>query len=455
VKQTVAYLRRGIAFGRSERTVRLAALAVIVANGALVSGAVSRSPLDATWVPIGVAIGILALAAFLRPIEPAPGEKFSVAAAVTYFAAVVMPPAFAVLSACAASLVAKASQRRSPLSTAVNTAQVGGATAGAAITLDVVARDGAVAVAAAGSVYFVVTLGSVALMILASQGLGAVPGFVRREALPTAALLGIGGVAGLAWTRDPLAIVLFIPALAAIELAVRRPAAHRSATAAAEGARGGSAVDAAHELRTPLATLASDLAYVRSSLPPAEAEALASARQQARRLSELVDRLLLLGRVEGGSPSDADSDVRHATERALAPIELQERVHLVIDVAAGLVARIPADLLEVAVRDLVSNALAYTAEGTVGISARSVDGKVRIRVSDTGIGISPAELPRIFERFYRGGRAARMAPGTGLGLAIVRRIVESCGGEVEVRSEVGRGTEVTLVLPPGGRRRTS
>lgn len=450
MKVAVARLRRGIAFGRSDHVIRLAAAATILGNGVLVAIATGGSPRDVTWAPLAVGFGILALAAFLRPVEPAPGEKFSVAAAVTYLGAVVMPPSFAVTSAIGASLVAKVIQRRSPLSTAVNTAQAGGATAAASIALEL-SRDGsAIAIAIGAAAYFVVTLASVALMIVGAQGVTAAASFVKRETLPTAALLGIGGVAGLAWTRDPLAIVLFIPALAAIEAAVRRPARHRSATAAAEGTKGGTAADAAHELRTPLAALASDLAYVRSALPSEEAAALASARHQVRRLSELIDRILLLGRAEAGGPSDASADVSLATERAIAPFSLQERVDLIVDVPSGLRVAMSPDLLEAAVRDLVANAVAYTPQGQVRIGASAVDDHVAVRVSDTGIGIAPDELPRVFERFYRGRRAAAMGAGTGLGLSIVRRIVESSAGTVLIRSEVGGGTEITLLIPRGG-----
>lgn len=447
MKTTVARLRRGIAFGRSDGAVRLAAVATMAANGVLIAAAASGSSRDLTWAPIALGIGIIALAAFLRPVEPAPGEKFSVAAAVTYFGAVVMPPYFAVTTALGASIVAKAVQRRSLLSAAVNTAQAGGATAAGAVALDALRDGGAAAIAFGASAYLAVTLGSVALMIVAAQGPAAAWSFIQREAVPTAALVGIGGVAGLAWSRDPLAIVLFIPALAAIEIAVRRPARQRSATAAAEGTRRGTAVDAAHEIRTPLATLVSDLSYIRTALPQEEAEALTSARHQARRLSALVDRLLLLGRAEALGPAGRSALVAVAVGRAVAPFATQERVGLVVDVPGGLRAAVPDDLLESAVRDLVANAMAYTREGLVRVTASNTGQRVAISVSDTGIGIEPDELPHVFERFFRGRRASHMSAGTGLGLSIVRRIVESCGGEVVIRSEVDRGTEITLLLP--------
>lgn len=443
----VARLRRGIVFGRSDRAVRLAAIAVVAANGELVALAFGRAPIDPGWLPLALGIGILALAAFLRPIEPAPGEKFSVAAATAFFAATALPGAVAVATVWAAALCAKVVQRRSITSAAVNVAKVAGATAAASLVLEAVPLAGTLGLIAAGSAYFAVTLASAAVMVAAAQGLVAARAFLGREALPTSALLGVGGVAGLAWARDPLAILLFLPVLAAIELAMRSTARHSSATAAAEGARGSTAADAAHELRAPLAAVMSDLAYIQGSLPKSEADALASARHQVRRLSELVDRVLLVSRLDARLPAAAGADVAAAARRALEPLGYRQLVAVHLDVDEGLRVAVPEELLEVALRDLVSNALAYTREGTVRVTAGREGDRVAVVVSDTGIGIAPNELAHIFDRFYRGARAAAMAPGTGLGLAIVRRIIEGYGGRLTVRSEIDRGTQITLVLP--------
>lgn len=445
----VARLQRGIVFGR-ERAVRIAALGVVFANGDLIAVALARGPIDPTWAPIALGIGILALAAFLRPIEPAPGEKFSVAAAAALFSAAVMPPAFAVASIWGAALAAKIVQRRSVVNTAVNVSQAAGATAAAALVLDVAPAGTALVLALAAAAYFVVTLASVGLMVVASQGLGPARSFVAREAIPTAALLGVGAVAALAWTRDPLAVLLFVPVLAAIELAVRRPARDRSATAAAERERRDE-LEAAHELRTPLATLASDLAFIRGPLPPQEASALASARDQAQRLTDLVDRLLTLARVEGRVAHAGGADVCAAARRVVAGSELHEEVDLHLDIERGLAVAIPDDLLEVVIRDLVGNALAYTRAGSVRLEACAENGRAVITVTDTGIGMTDEELGHAFDRFYRGARAAAMSPGTGLGLAIVKRVVEGYGGSLTISSTPGRGTAVAVTLPRADR----
>jgi signal transduction histidine kinase len=97
--------------------------------------------------------------------------------------------------------------------------------------------------------------------------------------------------------------------------------------------------------------------------------------------------------------------------------------------------------------NLVENAVRYTREGSVTLRTRAADDGVWVEVSDTGIGISPEHLPRIFERFYRvdAGRS-RDEGGTGLGLAIVRHLVDAHGGRIEATSAVGRGTTVGVHL---------
>ncbi|MCS6861247.1 MAG: ATP-binding protein, partial [Abditibacteriales bacterium] len=99
--------------------------------------------------------------------------------------------------------------------------------------------------------------------------------------------------------------------------------------------------------------------------------------------------------------------------------------------------------------NLLDNALHYTpAGGAVTISAVEQNGFIEVAVEDTGIGIPPADLPRIFERFYRVDKArSRERGGSGLGLAIVKHIVEAHGGRVSVQSEVGKGTRFTFTLP--------
>ena len=101
--------------------------------------------------------------------------------------------------------------------------------------------------------------------------------------------------------------------------------------------------------------------------------------------------------------------------------------------------------------NLVHNALKFTpAGGDVTVSAALADGSVTVRVTDTGVGIAPEDLPRIFERFYKADRARAQGggrSGTGLGLAVVKHTVEAHGGTVSVKSRHGEGSTFTISLP--------
>jgi len=102
------------------------------------------------------------------------------------------------------------------------------------------------------------------------------------------------------------------------------------------------------------------------------------------------------------------------------------------------------------VTNLVANAIRYTSNGEVSIRTRldATRGQVLLQVTDSGMGIDPADLPHIFERFYRGSRASQSdIPGTGLGLAIVKEIVDLHGGTIDLESFVGKGSTFRVWLP--------
>ena len=105
------------------------------------------------------------------------------------------------------------------------------------------------------------------------------------------------------------------------------------------------------------------------------------------------------------------------------------------------------DRLEQVFSNLLDNTLKHTPRmGTVTITGRQITDSIEIKVADNGPGIAPEELPRVFERFYQAGGART---GTGLGLAIAREIVLAHGGEIEISSTLGKGTEFTVRLPTG------
>jgi heavy metal sensor kinase len=218
--------------------------------------------------------------------------------------------------------------------------------------------------------------------------------------------------------------------------------------------------DASHELRTPLAVLRAEVEVALGKpLAPGEVQALlTSVLEECDRLARLTDQLLTLARQDAGTaprekePVDVAGLAAGVVEdlRPLAEAKGQTlRLGVEPDCSGRAVRGDPAQLRQALV-NLVDNAVKYTpAGGTVEVRVAGADaGGVAVTVADTGEGIPPEHLPRVFERFYRVDKArSREMGGTGLGLAIVRGIVEGHGGRVELTSEVGRGTVCTVTLP--------
>ena len=217
-----------------------------------------------------------------------------------------------------------------------------------------------------------------------------------------------------------------------------------------------------HELRTPLTAIHG---YLETLLAGALEE-----RENARRFLEIVFRHTeRLGRLLDDLTDLSNIELGRVSLK-LAPTRLDEVAESVLAIIrpkaesgrVTLGSQLPSDLPPVSAdRDrlaqifinLVDNAVKYTPEGgRVTVSARPVaGGRVEVTVADTGIGIPPADLPRITERFYRVDRArSRELGGTGLGLAIVKHLVLAHGGEFWIESEPGRGTTVCFTLPSSG-----
>jgi len=211
-----------------------------------------------------------------------------------------------------------------------------------------------------------------------------------------------------------------------------------------------------HELRTPLTaihgfaeTLADD------DVPEAQRRRFAETISiNAQRMQRLVDDLLDLGRIESGGwvPAPAMLDVRGSLAEALAPYQptaADKRLVIRTSIAHD-ASRIYADptAFRQIVGNLVDNAVRYTTTGEIEISTRRISGGIVVGVRDTGVGIPPAHLDRIFERFYRVDPSrSRADGGTGLGLAIVKHLIEAHGGWVKAESEVGRGTLLSAMFP--------
>ena len=222
--------------------------------------------------------------------------------------------------------------------------------------------------------------------------------------------------------------------------------------------------DVSHELRTPIAALLTFnelLTQGAGDDPAARAEFLNNSRIQLERLDWLAQNLLELSKLDSGlvlldlRPDDLRAAVESAVEQA-GPAARRRGISLRLALPpAPIRLRHDPQRIGQVVTNLVGNAIKFTEpDGSVDVRVAAVpDGGARIEVADTGVGIEPVELPRIFDRFYRGSRANEArGSGSGLGLAIVRSIVDMHRGTVEVVSRLGAGTTFTVTLPADPRR---
>ena len=206
-----------------------------------------------------------------------------------------------------------------------------------------------------------------------------------------------------------------------------------------------------HELRTPLARL---LVLLESAtLPGADVdELMEQARQEVEQARELIDDVLFLGELETGREvvSLGRTRGKPVVEEVVASFrERANHAEVTLEVRADGRVELPLRprMLRVVVENLLANAIRYAGPGTTCTAelTNPAEGPT-LAVSDDGKGVDAADLPRLFERFYRGDQA-RTSRGTGLGLAIVKHVVTAAGGEVEATSKPGSGLEIRARFP--------
>lgn len=210
--------------------------------------------------------------------------------------------------------------------------------------------------------------------------------------------------------------------------------------------------DVAHELRTPLATLQGHLEALRDGVLAADPATLRLLHDEATRLGRLVADLEALARAEGAgfTLERAPTDLAAIAREVASELEGSFRAKGVTLDLAPAEARVlgDADRLAQVARNLLSNALKFTPAGghvrlSTGIEGRSAV----LEVGDDGPGIQPADLPRVFERFWRGGAASDI-PGSGVGLTIARELARAHGGNISASSRPGVATTFRVTLPP-------
>jgi signal transduction histidine kinase len=258
--------------------------------------------------------------------------------------------------------------------------------------------------------------------------------------------------------RRNLAIGLGVLALLAASFVLVIAAARRQHRLARQQMEFVAAVS--HELRTPLAVICSAGENLADGVVSDRAQVQRYGSligTEGRRLGDMVERVLQFAGISSGTTmrADASVDVAAVLDDAVAAIAADARDRA-ITVSVTTPAALPpvtgdANALRSAIHNVVGNAVKYSGSGgTVTVVTELLhDGAVvRIRVADHGIGIDAADLPHVFEPFYRGRRAVdAQVRGSGVGLSVVQHVIQTHGGDVHIESRAGGGTTVTLVLP--------
>lgn len=214
------------------------------------------------------------------------------------------------------------------------------------------------------------------------------------------------------------------------------------------------AADVAHELRTPLAILRSQIEALQDGLYDPSTHVIASLHEEILRLSRLVGDLETLASADasGFSLVKETVDLREVAAQVMDDLvgtSASQEVALTSELAEAQVIGDRTRLVQVA-SNLIVNALKFTPSGgSVRIETRLEDGSAVLKVTDNGHGVAEDELPKVFDRFFRGSGAK--AGGSGIGLAVAKQIVEAHEGSIAMQSRLGVGTSVQVRLPSGSR----
>jgi signal transduction histidine kinase len=212
--------------------------------------------------------------------------------------------------------------------------------------------------------------------------------------------------------------------------------------------------DVSHELRTPLTIIYSYLEAITSQKIEPNREIYELLMRETKRLQQSIDDLQLLSQIEMGHLNIYLQPIQIYLLLSSAIVKFSEQlfddlVVIHLDCQSSLPPVLAdSDRLEEVILNLLGNALSYTEKGSITLKAWTKNRQMWIAVIDTGRGISPEDLPFVFERFWRSGSArAKNKRGSGIGLAIARRSIELLGGKIEVESTLGKGSTFRFCLP--------
>ncbi len=213
--------------------------------------------------------------------------------------------------------------------------------------------------------------------------------------------------------------------------------------------------DVTHELRTPLTVLSTRVYLLQHSPPEKHPAYLMALKEQLERLTNFVNATLDLSRLELGHDRIAFGrvDLNNVIQQVVRALEPRAEIAgLQMNLISSPIPEVRGEFNQLAqvITNLVANAINYTPNGSIIVKTSFEENQqqVCLEVTDTGMGISEADIPHLFTRFYRGERAGQTSiPGTGLGLSIVKEIVDLHEGNIAVQSQVGRGTTFKVYLP--------
>ena len=217
--------------------------------------------------------------------------------------------------------------------------------------------------------------------------------------------------------------------------------------------------DISHELRTPITNLSLYLDLLEKGKPERQQQYTAVLRKQVNRLITMIEDILSISRVDMGKTklNVTTLNVNKVVQQVMTAFsgQMDETIVLSTELQPN-IPQIMGDEKQIAqmLKNLLNNAVSYTPNGSIHVTTgwtttwHDDQKRVCISVADTGMGIPPLEVPHVFERFYRASNVSQSTmPGTGLGLSLVKELVDMHHGDIEITSELNKGTTITLALP--------